>query len=620
MESIDMRETLLGVTGENGHRTEHGVVSAAADSRKELLTVDDMLVKYVGEFGPAQFWHFFLVSLAWTVESFQTMVMIFGERVPEWRCVEQGVQVKDIHNTSTDDSRGFCHPSVSSVCNLDPGSWEWVGGKSASVVSQFNLICGEEYKVGLVGSLFFIGSLIGAGVWGSASDSRLGRKGSQALCCLSTVIMGVLTSQAPSYWFYVLGRFSTGLTISGIGLSAFVLSTEIVGPNRRGKVGMSAFYFFSTGIILLPLFDIAANSWRELYLFTALPGALYCILVLPTVWESPRWYLVKGRTKDAMRVMRAFARRNGNVVPETVGLLLHDHPADSEEEDLEDPPPLSVPPKESSDRDGGRSVAPSAGMVRKDSSQTVSLSKVEDSKEGLEFSGTLVDVFRYSETRVRMILMVCIWLILGVCYYGISLNVVNLGFNLRLSVFFNGLVEIPAFVLTTLFMGRLGRRSLLTAAMSMTGVCSFVGSFLFHQKLPNDLSSESDGFHFLMGGDSGYSGLIRLLCGVIGIFGAAGAYNLVYIYTTELFPTVVRNSALGLATQAASIGSIIAPVVVVLGRTNAPLPFIIFGCLSMLGGALAIRLPETKDESLHETMEGMERVESLKNDAAAVTH
>ncbi|KAL3678586.1 hypothetical protein R1sor_021542 [Riccia sorocarpa] len=618
MESIDLRETLLGVTGENGHRTKQGVVSAAADNRKELLTVDDMLVKYVGEFGPAQFWHFVLVSLAWTVKALQTMVMIFGERVPEWRCVEQGVQVKGIHNNSTDDSRSFCHPSVSSICNLDPGSWEWVGGKSASVVSQFNLICGEEYKVGLVGSLFFIGSLIGAGVWGSASDSRLGRKGSQALCCLLTVIMGVLTSQAPSYWFYALGRFSTGLTLSGIGMSAFVLSTEIVGPNRRGKVGMSAFYFFSTGIILLPLFDIVANSWRELYLFTALPGALHCILVLPTIWESPRWYLVKGRTKDAMKVMRAFAKRNGNVVPETVGLLLH--PVDSEEEDLEDPPPLSVPPKESSDRDGGRSVALTAGMVRKDSLQTVPISKMEDSKEGLEFSGTLVDVFRYGETRVRIILMVCIWFILGVCYYGISLNVVNLGFNLRFSVFFNGLVEIPAYVLTTLFMGRLGRRSLLTAAMTMAGVCSFIGSFLFNQKLAYDVSSESGRFDFLMGGVSGYSGLIRLLCGVIGIFGAAGAYNLVYIYTSELFPTVVRNSALGLASQAASIGSIIAPVVVVLGRTNVSLPFIIFGCMSMLGGALAIRLPETKDESLHETMEGMERVESLKIDAAAVTH
>ncbi|KAL3678596.1 hypothetical protein R1sor_021552 [Riccia sorocarpa] len=614
MESTtDLRERLLGDAEENGRRMEQEVVPpAAAGSGKEFLTVDDMLVKYVGEFGPAQFCHFFLVSLAWILEALQTMVMIFGERVPEWRCVDQGGQVNSIGNNSTD---GFCNPSASSVCNLDPSSWEWYGGKSASVVSEFNLICGEEYKIGLVGALFFLGSLVGAGVWGNASDSRLGRKGSLGLCCLLTAIMGILTSQAPSYWFYALGRFATGLNLSGIGLSAFVLSTEIVGPNRRGKVGMSAFYFFSTGIMLLPLFDIAASSWRELYLFTAMPGALYCILVIPTVWESPRWYLVKGRTEDAMRVMRAFARRNRNVVPEGVCLLVHS--ADFEEEDVEDPPPLSVPPRESNIRDGGGFLAPPAGMVRKDSLQTVFISNKEDSKKGPEFVGTLVDVFRYGETRVRMILMVFIWFMIGVCYYGISLNVVNLGFNLRLGVFFNGLVEIPAYVLTTAFMGRLGRRSLLATALFLTGFCSFGGSLLFNEKLPDGVSSRSLGF--LTRGGSDYSGLIRLFCGIIGIFGAAGAYNLVYIYTTELFPTVVRNSALGLATQAASIGSIIAPVVAVCGRMNVSLPFIIFGCMSMFGGALATRLPETKDESLHETMEGMERVESLKSNATAGT-
>lgn len=39
---------------------------------------------------------------------------------------------------------------------------------------------------------------------------------------------------------------------------------------------------------------------------------------------------------------------------------------------------------------------------------------------------------------------------------------------------------------------------------------------------------------------------VQLASGVIGIFGMAGAYNLIFIYTCELFPTVVQNAALGL--------------------------------------------------------------------------
>ncbi|KAL2472889.1 2-oxoglutarate dehydrogenase [Forsythia ovata] len=53
----------------------------------------------------------------------------------------------------------------------------------------------------------------------------------------------------------------------------------------------------------------------------------------------------------------------------------------------------------------------------------------------------------------------------------------------------------------------------------------------------------------------------------------AGTYNLLFIYTVELFPIVVRNAALGCTTQAAKIEAILAPFVVVLvnrGRSPAP--------------------------------------------------
>lgn len=44
---------------------------------------------------------------------------------------------------------------------MDPRFWEWVGGPGVSTVSQFNLICGDEYKVGLAQSVFFIGGFLG---------------------------------------------------------------------------------------------------------------------------------------------------------------------------------------------------------------------------------------------------------------------------------------------------------------------------------------------------------------------------------------------------------------------------------------------------------------------------
>jgi OCT family organic cation transporter-like MFS transporter 4/5 len=102
---------------------------------------------------------------------------------------------------------------------------------------------------------------------------------------------------------------------------------------------------------------------------------------------------------------------------------------------------------------------------------------------------------------------------------------------------------------------------------------------------------------------------LRILCSVVGVFGMAGTYNLVYIYTSELFPTVVRNAALGFTTQASGVGSIVAPVVVVAGRFNSGLPFAIFGAMAVAGSALSLCLPETLHQPMFETLEGLNKGE-----------
>ena len=52
----------------------------------EKLSIDNMLSKYVGDFGFAQLVHFVVVSLAWCLEGLHSLVMIFADREPEWQC------------------------------------------------------------------------------------------------------------------------------------------------------------------------------------------------------------------------------------------------------------------------------------------------------------------------------------------------------------------------------------------------------------------------------------------------------------------------------------------------------------------------------------------------------
>jgi hypothetical protein len=57
-------------------------------------------------------------------------------------------------------NESWCTPSAS-ICDMDPSAWEWVGGPGISTVSEWGLICGHDYKIGLAQSAFFIGGLLG---------------------------------------------------------------------------------------------------------------------------------------------------------------------------------------------------------------------------------------------------------------------------------------------------------------------------------------------------------------------------------------------------------------------------------------------------------------------------
>lgn len=77
-----------------------------------------------------------LTSLAWALEAFHTMVMIFADREPDWRCLGGA-------------AGSGCDVTARTVCGLKPGSWEWTGGLGSSTVAEWGLVCEEKYKVGL---------------------------------------------------------------------------------------------------------------------------------------------------------------------------------------------------------------------------------------------------------------------------------------------------------------------------------------------------------------------------------------------------------------------------------------------------------------------------------------
>ena len=76
-----------------------------------------------------------------------------------------------------------------------------------------------------------------------------------------------------------------------------------------------------------------------------------------------------------------------------------------------------------------------------------------------------------------------------------------------------------------------------------------------------------------------------------------------YVYAAELFPTAIRNQAVGTCSLVARIGGIICLLLDLLKVYWLPAPVFIMGVVASVAGVLAIFFPETLGEKLPETKE-----------------
>lgn len=90
------------------------------------------------------------------------------------------------------------------------------------------------------------------------------------------------------------------------------------------------------------------------------------------------------------------------------------------------------------------------------------------------------------------------------------------------------------------------------------------------------------------------------------MFGLSVSFPTVYIFSGELFPTVVRNIGMGTSSMCARFGSMSAPFVAGTAAVEHWLPPVIFGVAPLIGAALCYLLPETVDCELPDSLEEAE--------------
>ncbi|XP_067676240.1 organic cation transporter protein-like [Haliotis asinina] len=204
--------------------------------------------------------------------------------------------------------------------------------------------------------------------------------------------------------------------------------------------------------------------------------------------------------------------------------------------------------------------------------------------------GSFVDLFTTPVMCTRTLIIFFNWLVVSMVYYGLSLHSDNLGAgSLHLNFLLVGLVEFPAFVLVITLLNKLGRKTMYCASLFTGGVSCILTIFP------------------ILFADQPLQWFTVLLA-MIGKLGSTGGFLIMYIFSSELFPTVIRHSATGASSSCARTGAMIAPYIVDVGKFvdgdfSRALPLLMFGSLAVLAGLLALLLPETLNRDLPETIE-----------------
>ncbi|CAH2268512.1 jg3772 [Pararge aegeria aegeria] len=171
-----------------------------------------------------------------------------------------------------------------------------------------------------------------------------------------------------------------------------------------------------------------------------------------------------------------------------------------------------------------------------------------------------------------------IWMIAGFTYYGFNQYVSQTSPDPFLTVATVGAIQVPAILTSVWLLKHIGRKAACATFLALGGLCVLT------------LGVIPDTFW------------MTLTLGCIGVSCVSIVCTCIYIYTSELFPTVVRNMGMGACSTSMRVGSMIAPFVSDLSKTVPWMPTVIFGLAPLVGALVCLLLPETKGTALPDSI------------------
>ncbi|XP_077596565.1 solute carrier family 22 member 6 isoform X2 [Stigmatopora nigra] len=196
---------------------------------------------------------------------------------------------------------------------------------------------------------------------------------------------------------------------------------------------------------------------------------------------------------------------------------------------------------------------------------------------------TAYDLLRTPGMRRISVCLIAVWFSTSFAYYGLAMDLQKFGVSIYVMQLIFGAVDIPAKVAALGMLSFLGRR--VSQAVCLLASALIIFSNIF-------VPAEQQ--------------VVRTTLACLGKAFTSASFTTVYLYTGELYPTVIRQTGMGLASTMARVGSMAAPAVLILDEVFPALPSVVYGGAAVLASGFACFLPETLNVPLPDTVQDVE--------------
>lgn len=428
---------------------------------------------------------------------------------------------------------------------------------------------GGSSSSGLLAGAVFLGMLLGGLIVGTMGD-RMGRKPMLLLGLIFNSISGVLSAFARNVYILSLLRLLAGVGIGATVPPLFTLAAELAPPSARGfcvtvcasfwmvgsiYVAVAALWFFEIsqrqggGEINGNGNNITPATWRVFALFCALPSALGAVLVYILVPESPRFLGLEGRSTEAVMVANSIAEKMGcfdGAAGSASRLSLSFSRTSTSHHPF---PPLSIIELEQTFPSSAGQDLEIRQILADEGGNGTALPQRECAIFGcirmslINFVRSTSKLYEPNLRRVTLPLQL-VWFSLSFGSYGLLtwINIIFEKVHLE-NVYFNALLfaasNLPGNILSGLFMDKIGRST------------SLIGSIIF---------ASVSLMLFAASATLTYPTCIVISACCFQCF-TIMAWNTIDTMSSELFPTFVRSSGLGICAASGRIGAFIAQFV-----------------------------------------------------------